>query len=731
MPTTKISRRKFLQVGATGAIAMVLAGCMPRQAVVLEPYVTPPEEQLAGQATWYASTCRQCPAGCGIVVRVMNGRAVKIEGNAEHPLNRGKLCARGQAGLQLLYNPDRLASPMRQAKRGSREYSALAWNEGLNLLAAKLQAAGKGVAIWGGSTLSGHLYDIFQRLSAAVGGPAPLVYDLYAELQAYPALAQASRDLYGVSALPAYDLSQADLVLSFGADFLGTGLSAVRYGLDYGSFRRQAEGRRGTLIQIEPRMSVTGAAADQWLPIRPGAEALVAQAMLRLIVDQGLGTAERQARARALAGSVDLNNVAAASELSVDQITRLARQFASAENPLVIPGPALVGQSAGATALATVQALNAVAGGNGLRLSAASAPAHTAKPPVSSVADAQALIGRMQAGEISLLLVHSANPVYDLPPDSGFSEALQKVPFVVSFAPLVDETAAQADLILPDRTYLESWGYDVVAPDFGSPAVSSQQPVVVPVFDARATADIVLAAAKNVPAAAAALPWADEVAFLKETVSQLTGAGTAPDLAWATFQQHGGWWPKPTTSAVAPTPTAAQPFPVISPEFQGTADEYPYFLHLYVSELLSDGRGANLPWLQGSPAPMTTTSWQTCLEVHPATAQKLGVKDGDIVQVASPHGEVEAVVNTYPAIRPDTVALATGQGHTDYGRYARNRGSHPLNLVSAKATAGNANLAWANLRVKVTRTGKEAWLAVFENKVGVETGFPNKSLPGK
>src|SRR5512143_2863759 len=183
MPTTKISRRKFLQVGATGAVAAVLAGCMPRQAVVLEPYVTPPEEQLAGQATWYASTCRQCPAGCGIVVRVMNGRAVKIEGNVEHPLNRGKLCARGQAGLQLLYNPDRLAGPMRQAKRGSRQYSALAWNEGLNLLAAKLQEAGKGVAIWGGTTLSGHLYDIFRRLSAAVGGPTPVVHDLYAELQ--------------------------------------------------------------------------------------------------------------------------------------------------------------------------------------------------------------------------------------------------------------------------------------------------------------------------------------------------------------------------------------------------------------------------------------------------------------------------------------------------------------------------------------------------------------------
>jgi anaerobic selenocysteine-containing dehydrogenase len=123
MPASHLSRRQFLQLGATSAATLVLAGCLPRQPVALEPYVTPPEEQLAGQASWYASTCRQCPAGCGILVRVMNGRAVKIEGNPRHPLNRGKLCARGQAGLQLLYNPDRLSGPVQQAQRGSRQFA--------------------------------------------------------------------------------------------------------------------------------------------------------------------------------------------------------------------------------------------------------------------------------------------------------------------------------------------------------------------------------------------------------------------------------------------------------------------------------------------------------------------------------------------------------------------------------------------------------------------------------
>src|SRR5512146_1476552 len=152
--TTKISRRNFIKLSLVGsATAAVLSGCKwPKRWVILEPYVRPPEEQLAGEATWYASTCRQCPAGCGIIVRVMNGRAVKIEGNPEHPLNGGKLCARGQAGLQLLYNPDLLPGPVRQLKRGSRQFKSITWEESLNTLYAKLQAAGGKVAVWCGST---------------------------------------------------------------------------------------------------------------------------------------------------------------------------------------------------------------------------------------------------------------------------------------------------------------------------------------------------------------------------------------------------------------------------------------------------------------------------------------------------------------------------------------------------------------------------------------------------
>jgi anaerobic selenocysteine-containing dehydrogenase len=714
-----------------------MAGCQsPRRWVELEPYVRPPEEQLAGVATWYASTCRQCPAGCGILVRIMNGRALKIEGNPEHPLNQGKLCARGQAGLQLLYNPDRLPGPVHQAQRGSRQFQALSWNEALNTLYANIEAAGSALAIWGGSTMSGHLYDLFRRFTEAVGAPDPLLFDLYTALNGYPLLARTSGQLFGLEALPVYGLGRADVILSFGADFLGTWLSPVRYGVEFGDFRSQPLGKRGYLVQMEPRMTITGAMADRWLPIRPGSEALVAQALARIIADEEFGPGERVERARALSGEVDVGRVAAACDLPVDELEQLARIFATAERPLVLPGTSLAGQKEAAEATAAVQALNLIAGTageiGGLSLSPGSPQPALIKPALSSFGAVRTLIERMRAGEIQLLLVHGANPAYELPEKAEFVEALATVPFVVSFAPIVDETAVQADLILPDRTYLESWGYDVASPAFDLPVVGSQQPVVTPVFDSRSTADVLLTVARGIPAATQALPWADEVAFLKEAIGQLSAgaaSGSGLEVLWARFLQHGGWWPTAAPAANVPLSTVSKAIQVTPPEFQGDEQEYPYFLHLYLSDLLNDGRGANQPWLQGSPDPMTTISWQTWVELHPDTARKLGVKDGDIVQVTSPEGELEAPVYVYPAIRPDTVAIPLGQGHTDYGRYARGRGSNPMQLVGTQTDATGSSLAWSALRVKVRPTGEKVALALFENKEGVTEGFLNMEFP--
>jgi anaerobic selenocysteine-containing dehydrogenase len=731
-----LTRRDFLKIGSAGATAAVLTGCQnPRHWEKLVPYVRPPEEQLTGTATWYASTCRQCPAGCGILVRVMNGRAVKIEGNPDHPLNRGKLCARGQAGLQVLYNPDRLSGPLMQPTRGSHQYPAVAWEEAINRLFDHVQAAGSGLAVWAGSTTSGHTIDLLQRLTAAMGAAPPVIYDLYTELNGIPQMEHAAQSSFGQQDLPAYDISNVDVVLSFGADFLGTGTSAVRYGIDYGRFRGQPLGKRGYLVQLEPRMTITGAKADLWLPIRPGCEGLVAQALISLIASQGLGSSERGNLAQSFASHVDVNQIAQTCDIAASDLAHLASIFANAEMPVAIPGNLMAGGDQGEEALAAIQALNTIAGVSGtVRLTPQAASSVLVKPAHSKYAEARKLLNDMASGKVQALLVLGCNPAYELPGQSAFQDAVKNVPFVASFSPMVDETAVWADLILPDHSYLEAWGYEVISPGFGLPVVSSQQPAVSPYFDTRSAADIFLLVARGIPAAASMMPWADEVAFLKEMIGQLpagASGGSGQATLWARYLQVGGWWPAAQSVTRVNTSPPMVAVKVSEPAYQGDQAQYPYFLLPYLSVLLSDGRGASLPWLQASPDPMTTISWQTWAEINPQTAEHLGIKDGDIVQVESPYGQIEVPVYTYPAIRPDTIAIPAGQGHTDYGRYARQNGANFMRLIGDQTDPSGNYLAWANVRVKITPTGKKINLAAFEDKTGVTQGFINQALPGQ
>jgi anaerobic selenocysteine-containing dehydrogenase len=665
----------------------------------------------------------------------MNGRALKVEGNPEHALNQGKLCARGQASLQLLYHPDRLTSAVKQDQRGSRSFTNLTWNDALSLLSTKLQAAGSGVAFWAGPRISTHLYNIFSALVKAAGGPAPVLFDQETSLNGNRALLDNSQAVMGVNQVPAFDLSLADLVLSFGGGFIDAGPSPVYYGAGFGRFRNHNQGTRGYLVQFEPRMSLTGAVADEWVPLRPGTEGQIAQAIAFLIASQTLGSPDMVTRARSVATTVDINAIAAASDVPVDRLAHFAKIFAASSHPLAIPGGNIGGKDNAAT-LNAIQLLNYIAGvigkPGGVMPALDSGLADLAKPPVSSVSEVLSLIAAMRSGEVKALMIYGANPIYDLPKSLGFADALTKVPFVVSFDPVIDETGVQSDLIFPDRTALESWGYEVVTSGVSAPFLSSQQPVVEPLYNTPATGDVILSAAKSIPAAAKALPWTDEVAYLRDALAKpLAGALVkgSSDQQWATFLQHGGV--QMAGASAASSPQLAQ-LPVLpAPQYQGDVGTYPYFLEIYLSTLLGDGSGASQLWLQGSPDTMTSLAWQTWVEINPLTAQQLGLKDGDVVKISSPNGELQALVETYPGIRPDTLAIPTGQGHTDAGRYARNRGSNPVALIGGIPDASGNNLVWSNLRVNITKLGSHQLLALFEHKLTAADGVTSAPMPGE
>ena len=728
----KITRRGALKIAA-GAVAATGMGSALRR-ITIEPFVQPPEEVLPGKASWYASVCRQCSAGCGIMVRTINGRAKKIEGNPLHPLNHGKLCARGQAGLQVLYNPDRLKNAVRQSGgRGSREFEPLYWPDAIDLLKEKITSlsSGKRLAFLSG-LMPDHVYRLVTLLLTTLEAPPPVIFDLHSALEGRVAVSKLSQTLFGTHDLPVYDLASADVILSFGANLLESWMSPVAQSVAYGSMRQAERGGRGLLVQFEPRLSATAASADEWIPLKPGAEGYVALAIGRIIVEERLGHVGSHRSHAVLYQNVDVREMSAASEVPLETLHRIASAFADADRAVAIPGGCLSGQRNGFSSMLAVQALNLVVAQLGKEGGVfISNPGPTAamqqNPQINSYSDMQALIDRMKNGEVDLLFVYGTNPIYELPSASGFAEAIARVPFVVSFSSFVDETAVRADLILPNRTYLEAWGYQVPEPGADRPVVSGQQPVVRPLYDTRATGDVLLALANRLGGNAAdILPWTDEAAFVEETMSQLHGSSLGaydartPAGFWSHFRQYGGWWSeKEIRREPELTEILQNPLPITDPEFDGDQEAFPFHLFLYPSIALSDGRGANLPWLQETPDPMTTVQWGAWVELNPETARQLGVSDNDIVSIESPAGSLDAQVVVYPGIRPDVVAIPVGQGHTNYGRFAQAAGKcNPIELVVPVTDNEIGTLAWGATKVRLKATGRKQKLARLESLDG-------------
>jgi anaerobic selenocysteine-containing dehydrogenase len=722
----QLSRRDFLKVMGVGAVTLtILTGCGPdSRYVVRTPYTKMPEYTYNGLSTYYASTCRECPAGCGIVVRTMQGRALKIEGNPNNPINLGKTCSRGQAALQGLYNPDRLQRPFKHS-RGGANPSELSWDQAVTVVKQALSTHPSGqVAFLLGMT-SDHLADLVTGITTAMGAPVPWRYGALEMFDGRTTLAQAAEQVFGENSVPFFDLGNSDLAFSFGANFLETYLSPVSYGRGYANLRKgKSTGKRGYLVQFEPRLSQTAAAADEWIPILPGAQGMVAL---------GLGAAIAQLRGGALPAAyrnVNLADIAKLSGVSQASLQRLAGLFANAAHPLAIPGGSAVAATNGLESAQAILALNGFAKNlnepGGVFLTPA-LPVHTASRNLpNTYQEMQKLVDLMNSGAIQVLFIHGINPLFELPESLGFAAALAKVPTVISFASFPDETALQADYVFPDHTGLESWGYQRNLTGGDRRVISASQPVVVPFYNTKATADVLLAAVQSIGGSlATAMPYKDEVEFLQSSIENLVqqpGYFNAPDIPafWALWQQFGGWWSaKPDLTSASATGFFDKPIQVPAPQFDQKGD---YYLFPFPSPLLSDGSGANKPWLQETPDPTTTVMWNTWVEIHPDTADKLGLKDDDIVRITSAYGTLEASVYRYPAIRPDTIAIPFGQGHTAFGRYAQDRGANLAKLLGSRVNAAG-DLASSGLKVSLVKTGKKRSLARFESVLGVYGNF--------
>jgi menaquinone reductase, molybdopterin-binding-like subunit len=717
---SSVTRRDFLKLVGAGSVGtgagFMLAEAAKRPVEQYIPYVATPEDYSPGIATWYHTVCGQCPAGCGISVRIREGRAKKIEGNPAHPVSQGRLCALGQAGLQALYNPDRIQTPLRRTgAKGSGQFEPITWDAALGQLATQLGSRGADTRMLTGAA-RGHTHALLDEFLGAIGAPPYVQYDALSP----EALYAANRVAFGIDVLPYYDVRNADLVVSFGADLLGTWLSPVHHGLAYGHLR-QGEGReRGRLVQIEPRMSLTGANADVWLPARPGTEGLLALALAHAVLARGrYGGEDRADWASALADYAP-ERVAERCGLDAAAVQALADEFARSPRPLALGGGgAASGTNGGATLLA-VNALNHLSGSLGV-------PGGVLANPPAPIPDGRerrgghaAVLATLEAAAGRTLIVHGANPAFTLPAATGARAALAKPELLVCIGPFMDETAALADLVLPTHTFLESWWDDAPDPGVGFPVASIAQPVVTPLYDTRSFGDIVLAlAARMGGSVAAALPAADMQAYLKQAWGRIYAARRDVleqptfDAFWSAVLRAGVWGEQRADVAAPAVDAAAlrSGLAYSDPEFDGDPSERPFVLHPYATAAFHDGRGANLPWMQELPDPLTSVVYATWIEMNPATARELGIEEGDLLEVQSSAGALVAPAFPYHSIRPDVVAIPIGQGHAQYGRYASGRGANPLEILAPKTDALSGALATGATRVALRRTGERVRIA--------------------
>jgi anaerobic selenocysteine-containing dehydrogenase/Fe-S-cluster-containing dehydrogenase component len=695
---SKLSRRGFLKaLGLTGTAA--IAGCSPESARKLIPYIIPPEDIVPGEATWYATTCRECPAGCGLLAKNRDGHIIKVEGNPLHPTNQGKLCARGQASLQGLYNPDRIRGPQR--KNGHENWEGISWEDGekvfLEGLSQVLKKDRGERIVFLSDLVTGTLKDLIVLWLSEMGSKEHVRYEPFA----YESLRKADEIVFGIDGLPTYHMDKSDFLLSLGADFLETWLSNVEYSRKFAAFRTPNNDGKASFVYVGPRLSLTAANADHWISVAPGTEYLVALGILKIFLEADLLsklTTQQRSTLEKMTADWSLDEIMALTGVKPQTLRGLAKRLAAAKRPLVLSGP--IGTEACVAANLLCSVLPEARENHDFETLESLGETATAE-------EMKSLFERMELGNVDLLMIYNANPVFSLPTSWNTTKALKSVPFVVSFSSTVDETSQHAHLCLPTHTPLESWGD--YSPRRGVEGL--MQPVMGPVFMTRPLGDLLLSTGRKLKDPRM-FPWQDFYQMLRDVwglKKKRRSPETSAEIFWQESLRKGGVWnPRESASSKGPEKSIRFSFP--KPQ---DLKNRPKGFHVvtYPTIQFFDGRTSNRPWLQELPDPLTQITWGNWIEIHPEAAKRVGIGKGDFLRLQTPHGSFEGPAFLYSGIHPETLAVPMGQGHTAYGRFADSRSMNPVCLFSPDLDSISGSLLWSEDGVEIKKLNRTQLIA--------------------
>ena len=596
----QITRRDFFRFSGLGFAAGLALNCKSKTVEKAIPYLNAQEGLTPGVASWYATTCGGCSAGCGVLARSRDGRPVKLEGNPDHPLNGRGLCAIGQAQTRGLYDSTRLRAPRMAGK--DCDWKALDTD-----LAARFAVATR-VRVLSGTVASPSLRASIQGFLRGFKDAKHVSYDALS-CAAIPA---AYERTHGTRILPRYRLEEADVILGIEADFLGTWIDPVGFTKAYAS-RRGPDNPRpmSKHFQAESCLSLTGSNADERLRLAPSEIV----PFLEVLAGVPAGTIRKEVKA-------------------------FAEKVAHAFDGLHGTGLVLCGSNDLYAQILTAR-INHKLGTKAVDLR---------NPSLQKQGDDRALatlIQEMSSGVVDAVVVLGANPVYDLPP--AFAAAFAKEPVRIALASLPDETSAACTHLAPDHHWLESWRD--AEPVAGT--LSLVQPLMNPLYATRDALESFQAWSGKPQSALEHL----QERWKRDVFPKAKSEGDF-DAFWNAALQKGAV--QLETIAVAPSyrEDAAQSAKERKPVPAG-----PYELLLYAKTGMGDGRFAFNPWLQELPDPVTKATWDNYISISPATAKKLGLELGDITALR-PEGMAELAlpVIVQPGQDDRTLAVALGYG---------------------------------------------------------------------
>ncbi len=737
-----INRRSFLSFiigGAAGTALSPLPWKLQDDSAIWSqnwPWVPVPK---VGEVNYTDSTCTLCPGHCGITVRTIDDRAVKIEGVKGHPVNGGGICILGLSGLQLLYGPSRIKTPLRrEGNRGEGKWKKISWDTAISEVAhrlAELRSKGQSQTLgFISGSEQGTITALSKRFMTAYGSrnflQSPSMDDSYAMVLNL---------MQGVDAQVGFDFEHTDFVLSFGSGIIEGWGSPVRM------FRANSRWRTdgGKVVQIEPRLSNTAAKSDKWIPINPGTEVYLALGLAHVIIKQSLYDRSfidnhcsgfDRWKKRVL-DDYHPGKVAKTTGIDKSAIISLAGDFARSSRPLAICGRGQ-GKTPGSSGeFMAVHALNALVGSINREggVWAVPRPGYIDWPElkmdqtaakglqnhrVDSVEDkkypqSRSLLNRFfkmirskEISPIQALLVSDANPCYTLPDSKAIKEAFDKIPFVASFSSFMDETAANADLILPNHVYLERFEDVPGATGLQKPIVGLSRPVVKPQFNTRHIGDVIIELAKQLGKGTAdAFVWTNYENCLEKTMGKMwdplieTGFWIDPNFKAPKWDETFG---SPSGRFVffnTITPTDYQYRPV-KPE--GDPALFPLILIPYDSMRLANGFIGDPPFVIKTVADTVLKKKDSFVEINPKTARAHSLSEGSYAVLTTPKGSARVKVHLFDGVMPGIVAIPSGLGHTAYDKFLSKKGVNVNELIgSVEDPVSGFNAVWgigANLK---------------------------------